>query len=93
MTAKTLIDETFDDEDAGPHSFRTVLEIGEDDVDVTVTYEIDQTTLGDVDHRPGGRRARIVSVSSKTEDLFDKLSQDQFYDLEERASEDMRYRA
>ncbi len=77
------------DEPAGDLTYSTILELPEEDVDVTVRYTATKSTPGDAGYSPGGHYIEIDSVERDDtgEDIKDKIPADQFSALEERVSE------
>lgn len=71
------------DEPRGDLTYEVIYPIGDEDLDLTVSYTTEKTTPGDSDFRPGSSRVKITDVirDDTGESILKKLSQDQFYDL------------
>lgn len=77
------------DDPAGDLTYSTIIELGDEDVDVTVRYTATKSTPGDAGYSPGGYYVEIDSVTRDDtgEEVKDAIPQDQFSGLQERVSE------
>jgi len=80
----------YDDEPRdGSLVYATIYPIGEEDVDLVIRYHASKAHPDDSGYRPGAYHVEIEEIvrDDTKEDITRKLTQDQFYELQEKVSE------